>query len=92
MKFYNGFGKLSTYLSITFSLCLTLPQGLMYIVCKIKRRIGIMNSFSELREALGLKELPLGVYYTNEKPKGVAPKIAIHPCMIGLLKKARKKR
>jgi len=51
-----------------------------------------MNSFSELREALGLKELPLGVYYTNEKPKGVAPKIAIHPCMIGLLKKARKKR
>jgi len=55
-----------------------------------------MNPFSEeswkqFREALGLKESPLGVYYTNGKPQGVTPKTGIHLCMIGLLKKARKK-
>jgi len=50
-----------------------------------------MNSLSEFREALGLKESPLGVYYTNDKPKGVTPKTGIHLCMIGFLKKARKK-
>ena len=55
-----------------------------------------MNQFSEelwiqFRETLGLKESPLGVYYTNDKPKGVTPKTGIHLCMIGLLKKARKK-
>jgi hypothetical protein len=55
-----------------------------------------MNQFSEelwmqFRETLGLKESPLGVYYTNDKPKGVTPKKGIHLCMIGLLKKARKK-
>jgi uncharacterized protein (DUF169 family) len=55
-----------------------------------------MNPFSEelwiqFRETLGLKESPLGVYYTNDKPKGVTPKTGIHLCMIGLLKKARKK-
>jgi uncharacterized protein (DUF169 family) len=55
-----------------------------------------MNSFSKelwnkFREILGLKESPLGVYYTNDKPDGVTPKTGIHLCMIGLLKEARKK-
>jgi uncharacterized protein (DUF169 family) len=55
-----------------------------------------MKSFSEdqwkqFRETLGLKESPLGVYYTNNRPKGIRPKTGIHVCMIGLLKKARKK-
>ena len=55
-----------------------------------------MNLFSEeswkqFRETLGLKEPPLGVYYTNDKPEGVTPKPGIHLCMIGFLKKARKK-
>jgi len=54
-----------------------------------------MNQFSlapwrEFRETLGLKESPLGIYYTNDKPQGTAPKAGIHVCMIGLLKKARK--
>jgi uncharacterized protein (DUF169 family) len=55
-----------------------------------------MSSFSEgswrqFRETLGLKESPLGVYYTTEKPKGITPKTGIHLCMIGFLKNARKK-
>jgi uncharacterized protein (DUF169 family) len=55
-----------------------------------------MNQFSEelwkqFQDVLGLKESPLGVYYTNDKPEGVNPKTGIHLCMIGLLKEARKK-
>jgi len=55
-----------------------------------------MNLFSEktwssFREILGLKESPLGIYYGNDKPDGVTAKTGIHLCMIGLLKKARKK-
>jgi uncharacterized protein (DUF169 family) len=55
-----------------------------------------MNSFSEkswkkFRETLGLKESPLGVYYTNVKPEGVTPKEGISGCMVGLLQNARKK-
>ncbi len=55
-----------------------------------------MNPFSEelwkqFQDVLGLKESPLGVYYTNDKPEGVNPKTGIHLCMIGLLKEARKK-
>jgi uncharacterized protein (DUF169 family) len=54
-----------------------------------------MNLFSEelwkhFQETLGLKESPLGIYYTNDKPEGVTPKTGIQLCMIGLLKKARK--
>jgi uncharacterized protein (DUF169 family) len=45
----------------------------------------------QFRDASGLKESPLGIYYTNEKPQGVTAKKGIHTCMIGLLKKARKK-
>jgi len=43
------------------------------------------------REALGLKESPLGVYYTNDQPEGITPKEGIQGCMIGLLQNARKK-
>jgi len=55
-----------------------------------------MNLFSEeswrqFRETLGLKESPLGVYYTNDKPEGITAKTGIHMCMIGLLQNARKK-
>ncbi len=55
-----------------------------------------MNQFYEelwktFKETLGLKESPLGVYYTNEKPEGMTPKEGITGCMIGLLQNARKK-
>ncbi len=55
-----------------------------------------MNRFSEelwikFRETLGLKESPLGVYYTNNRPEGVTPKEGLSGCMIGLLQNARKK-
>ncbi len=49
------------------------------------------DSWKIFREALGLKESPLGIYYTDEKPEGVSPKEGIHGCMIGLLHHARKK-
>jgi uncharacterized protein (DUF169 family) len=54
-----------------------------------------MNQYSEeawkrFRDTLGLKESPLGIYYTNDKPDGVTPKAGVHVCMIGLLKEARK--
>ena len=48
------------------------------------------ESWRQFRSTLGLKESPLGIYYTNDKPEGVTPKTGIHLCMIGLLKKARK--
>jgi uncharacterized protein (DUF169 family) len=56
----------------------------------------MMNLFSEelwkhFQETLGLGESPLGIYYTEEKPEGVAPKEGISGCMIGLLQNARKK-
>ena len=47
--------------------------------------------FKQFQDVLGLKESPLGVYYTNEKPEGVIPKVSVRACMIGLLKQARKK-
>jgi uncharacterized protein (DUF169 family) len=49
------------------------------------------ESLTRFRETLGLKESPLGIYYTDEKPEGVTPKEGIHGCMIGLLHYARKK-
>jgi len=49
------------------------------------------ESLKRFRETLGLQESPLGIYYTNEKPEGVAPKEGISGCMIGLLQNARKK-
>jgi len=55
-----------------------------------------MNLFSEetwkrFEETLGLRESPLGIYYTNDKPEGVTAKEGISGCMIGLLQNARKK-
>ena len=49
------------------------------------------ESLKQFQEILGLKESPLGIYYTNDKPEGVAPKEGISGCMIGLLQNARKK-
>ncbi len=46
--------------------------------------------WNQFREILGLKESPLGVYYTNDPPEGITPKTGIHLCMIGFLKQARK--
>jgi uncharacterized protein (DUF169 family) len=43
------------------------------------------------QEALGLKESPLGIYYTNDEPEGITPKEGIQGCMIGLLQNAPKK-
>jgi uncharacterized protein (DUF169 family) len=48
-------------------------------------------SLKQFREILGLKESPLGIYYTNDKPEGVAPKEGISGCMIGLLQNARRR-
>ena len=45
----------------------------------------------QFREALGLKETPLGIYYTHDNPEGITPKEGIQGCMIGLLQNARKK-
>ena len=45
--------------------------------------------WEQFQEIVGLREHPLGVYYTNDKPEGVTPKANVHMCMIGLLKKAR---
>ncbi len=38
---------------------------------------------------MGLKESPLGIYYTKEKPEGFTAKEGSHQCIIGLLRKAR---
>ena len=49
------------------------------------------ESWKTFRDVLGLKESPLGIYYTNDQPDGVTPKTGNHVCMIGLLKEAREK-
>jgi uncharacterized protein (DUF169 family) len=49
------------------------------------------ESWRQFRDTLGLKESPLGIYYTNDKPEGVTPKEGLSGCMIGLLQNARKK-
>jgi uncharacterized protein (DUF169 family) len=45
--------------------------------------------WKQFREALGLQESPLGIYYTMDEPEGITPKAGTHVCLIGLLKKAR---
>ena len=47
--------------------------------------------WKQFQETLGLKESPLGIYYTNDQPDGITAKPGIHMCMIGLLQNARKK-
>jgi len=49
------------------------------------------NLWNRFRQTLGLKESPLGAYYTNDKPEGVMPKPGVSGCMIGYLQNARKK-
>jgi len=49
------------------------------------------ESWKQFQETLGLKESPLGIYYTNDKPEGITPKEGIQGCMIGLLQNGRKK-
>jgi uncharacterized protein (DUF169 family) len=41
------------------------------------------------QERLGLREHPLGAYYTNDRPEGYTPKPGIQTCMIGYLKRTR---
>jgi uncharacterized protein (DUF169 family) len=50
-----------------------------------------VESWKQFRETLGLKESPLGIYYTNDKPEGITPKTGIHTCMIGFLQGPRKR-
>jgi uncharacterized protein (DUF169 family) len=49
------------------------------------------ESWKQFQGTLGLKESPLGIYYTNDKPEGITPEEGIRGCMIGLLQNARKK-
>ena len=49
------------------------------------------RSWQRLREVLGLKEYPLGAFYTNDKPEGMTPESGVQTCMIGYLQNARKK-
>ena len=49
------------------------------------------ESLRQFQEILGLKESPLGIHYTKDKPEGITAKTGIHMCMIGLLQNARKK-
>ena len=49
------------------------------------------ESWKQFRETLGLRESPLGIYYTNDKPEGVTPKEGPSGCMIGLLRNASRK-
>lgn len=49
------------------------------------------ESWKQFKEALGLTESPLGIYYTNDKPGGVTPKEGFSGCMMGLLQNASRK-
>lgn len=46
--------------------------------------------FKHFRNTLGLKESPIGVYYSNERPEGMMPNEGIQGCIIGFLKNVRK--
>jgi uncharacterized protein (DUF169 family) len=46
--------------------------------------------YAHFYECLGLKEHPLGIFYSDQQPeKGFTPGQAAHVCMIGMLKRAR---
>lgn len=49
------------------------------------------EKWKSFQAALELKESPLGIFYTNDRPDGITPKEGIQGCMIGLLQNARKK-
>ncbi len=51
-----------------------------------------LKKYEKFYKALGLKEHPLGVHYTDKQPaKGLTPKEGTHVCLIGMLKRARQK-
>ncbi|MBP1717321.1 MAG: putative cytosolic protein [Deltaproteobacteria bacterium] len=51
-----------------------------------------LKRYEKFYEALGLREHPLGIYYTDRKPaKGLTPKEGTHICLIGMLNRARQK-
>ena len=45
--------------------------------------------WKQFPEIVGLREYPLGAYYTNDKPEGYTPRPGIQTCMIGYLQRAR---
>jgi uncharacterized protein (DUF169 family) len=45
--------------------------------------------WKQFQEIVGLREYPLGAYYTNDKPEGYTPKPGIQTCMIGYLQRTR---
>ena len=47
------------------------------------------EQWEQFRKTLGLKESPLGAYYTDVMPEGITPKPGIQTCVIGYLKRAR---
>ncbi len=51
-----------------------------------------LKKYEKCYDWLGLKEHPLGIYYTNHQPeKGLTPKEGTYVCMIGLLNRARRR-
>lgn len=49
-----------------------------------------LKKYEQFYEWLGLKEHPLGVFYTDKQPEtGTTPKEGTRVCMIGMLKRAR---
>lgn len=50
------------------------------------------NLFNMFKEILGLKESPIGVYYSNDKPEGITPDEGGHTCIFRFLQNVRKKR
>ena len=49
-----------------------------------------IRKYEKFCQVLGLRETPLGVFYTDKEPvKGQTPKEGTHVCLIGILKKAR---
>jgi uncharacterized protein (DUF169 family) len=45
--------------------------------------------WKQFQEIVGLREYPLGAYYTNDRPEGYTPKPGIQTCMIGYLQRTR---
>jgi uncharacterized protein (DUF169 family) len=49
-----------------------------------------LTKYRQFHEWLGLREHPLGVFYTDKQPEtGITPKEGTRVCMIGMLKSAR---
>jgi uncharacterized protein (DUF169 family) len=49
-----------------------------------------LKKYKQFHEWLGLREHPLGVFYTDKQPEtGITPKEGTRVCMVGMLKRAR---